>query len=173
MVIALSPGKFYGSSPQNYTDIKYNTDHIETTNKRKRRFVGFVDDDVADGGKRWPVRKFSDEFDRVATKKGEMMEVRIKTFDAYGDTVQFNEYKTQWGYTGITMVDVPAKKNAADSKLMLDIFKFVAFNVRPPAYIMLISGDRDFTEALKSLNNLGFITILIYPDGCVSPEGRK
>ncbi|GJY64247.1 hypothetical protein Tco_0465707 [Tanacetum coccineum] len=43
-------------------------------------------------------------------------EVRIKTFDAYGDTVHFNEYKTQWGYTGITMVDVPAKKNAADSK---------------------------------------------------------
>ncbi|GKD49916.1 hypothetical protein Tco_1278892 [Tanacetum coccineum] len=75
MVIALSPGKFYGSSPQIYTDIKYNTDHIETTNKRKRRFVGFVDDDVADGGKRWPVRKFSDEFDRVATKKGEMMGV--------------------------------------------------------------------------------------------------
>ncbi|GJZ83780.1 hypothetical protein Tco_0648953 [Tanacetum coccineum] len=88
MVIALSLGKFYGSSPQIYTDIKYNTDHIETrrekstspavppvpiANKRKKRFVGFVDDDVADGGKRWPVRKFSDEFDRVATKKGEMM----------------------------------------------------------------------------------------------------
>ncbi|GKA67748.1 hypothetical protein Tco_0767665 [Tanacetum coccineum] len=48
---------------------------VPIANKRKRRFVGFVDDDVADGGKRWPVRKFSDEFDRVATKKGEMMGV--------------------------------------------------------------------------------------------------
>nr|GEX26242.1 hypothetical protein CTI12_AA203680 [Tanacetum cinerariifolium] len=166
MVIALGPGKFYGSSlprPRIYTDIKYNTDrvdppvsvldplmswaeeahwsmgglsfnrhrlqgriegdiekirnHIETSikkreeslspkfkkfkiwgsktakkggkspsspavppapiaNKRKRRFVGLVDeddDDVAGGGngKKWPVRKLSDEFDRVATKKGE------------------------------------------------------------------------------------------------------
>ncbi|GKE13301.1 putative receptor-like protein kinase, partial [Tanacetum coccineum] len=66
-----------------------------------------------------------------------------------------------------------AKKNAADSKLMLDILKLLAYNVRPPAYIMLISGDRDFTKALKSLNNLGFITILIYPDGCVSPALKE
>ncbi|GKB84622.1 hypothetical protein Tco_0956894 [Tanacetum coccineum] len=172
MVIALGPGKFYGSSlprPRIYTDIKYNTDrvdppvsvldplmswaeeahwsmgglsfnrhrlqgriegdiekirnHIETSikkreeslspkfkkfkksgsktakkwgktptsspavppapiaNKRKRRFVGLVDeddDDVADdvscggNGKKWPVRKLSDEFDRVAMKKGGM-----------------------------------------------------------------------------------------------------
>ncbi|PWA35506.1 hypothetical protein CTI12_AA608860 [Artemisia annua] len=142
MVIALGPGKFYGSSlprPRIYTDIKYNTyrvdppvsvldpfmswaeeahwsmgglsfnrhrlqgriegdidkirNHIETNikkredpgvppapiaNKRKRRFVGLVDeedDDVADdvsGGRKWPVRKLSDEFDRVATKKGEI-----------------------------------------------------------------------------------------------------
>ncbi|PWA79625.1 hypothetical protein CTI12_AA203680 [Artemisia annua] len=170
MVIALGPGKFYGSSlprPRIYTDIKYNTyrvdppvsvldpfmswaeeahwsmgglsfnrhrlqgriegdidkirNHIETSikkreeslspklkkfkklgskkiakkagkslknspvvppapiaNKRKRRFVGLVDeedDDVADdvsGGRKWPVRKLSDEFDRVATKKGEI-----------------------------------------------------------------------------------------------------
>ncbi|GJV28789.1 hypothetical protein Tco_1385237 [Tanacetum coccineum] len=107
MVIALSPGKFYGSSPQIYTDIKYNTDHMEASikkrqesslspkfkkiakkagisptspvvspapiaYKRKRWFMGFVDDGVADGGKKWPIRKLLDEFERVATKKGEM-----------------------------------------------------------------------------------------------------
>ncbi|GJY13635.1 hypothetical protein Tco_0382944 [Tanacetum coccineum] len=59
MVIALSPGKFYGSSPQIYTDIKYNTDHIETSIIKRQE------------------ASFSPMFNKIAKKEGKSQLVQL------------------------------------------------------------------------------------------------
>ncbi|CAF2144885.1 unnamed protein product [Brassica napus] len=71
--------------------------------------------------------------------------------------------------TGISLNHVPSgRKEASDKKILVDIFLWVVENP-PPANIMLISGDIDFSDALHRLRMRRYNILLAHPQN-ISPS---
>lgn len=88
----------------------------------------------------------------------------ITTFSAYGDYSRLSkDIRQGCQKTGINLIDVPSgTKDAADKAILIDMFLFALDN-RPPALILLISGDVDFAPALHKLRQRGYTIAVALP----------
>ncbi|KAL8150332.1 hypothetical protein V2J09_020140 [Rumex salicifolius] len=87
------------------------------------------------------------------------------TISAYGDTSRIPLLVQQnLNSTGIKLNHVPAgAKDASDKKILVDML-FWAFENHAPATYLLISGDRDFANALHQLRMKGYNILLAQPN---------
>ncbi|CAM0906961.1 unnamed protein product [Alopecurus aequalis] len=83
---------------------------------------------------------------------------------AYGDTHQIaNNVQHALSSTGVSLNHVPAGiKDASDKKILVDML-FWAMDNPPPANYLLISGDRDFSNAIHKLKMRRYNILLAQP----------
>ncbi|MQM09562.1 hypothetical protein Taro_042437 [Colocasia esculenta] len=88
----------------------------------------------------------------------------VTMFSAYGDFNAFSRrLREGCQRTGVKLVDVPnGRKFATDKAILVDMFLFALDN-RPPASILLISGDADFSPALYVLGQRGYTVVVVVP----------
>ncbi|XP_008790498.1 uncharacterized protein LOC103707687 [Phoenix dactylifera] len=86
------------------------------------------------------------------------------SISAYGDTSKISQTVQQaLSSTGISLNHVPAGvKDASDKKILVDML-FWAVDNPPPANYLLISGDRDFSNALHQLRMRRYNILLAQP----------
>ncbi|KAI0511576.1 hypothetical protein KFK09_012206 [Dendrobium nobile] len=86
------------------------------------------------------------------------------SISAYGNTTLINAGVQQaLSSTGISLNHVPGGvKDASDKKILVDML-FWAVDNRPPANYLLISGDRDFSNALHQLSMRRYNILLAQP----------
>ncbi|XP_010488965.1 PREDICTED: uncharacterized protein LOC104766724 [Camelina sativa] len=103
---------------------------------------------------------------RTAIQLHPLISGPVVTFSAYGDFNGFpRRVREGCQRTGVKLVDVPnGRKDASDKAILIDMFLFVLDN-KPPATIVLISGDVDFAPALHILGQRGYTVILVLPSG--------
>ncbi|CAK7340432.1 unnamed protein product [Dovyalis caffra] len=92
------------------------------------------------------------------------------SISAYGDTQGINSAAQQaLSSTGIALHHVPAGvKDASDKKILVDML-FWAVDNPPPANYLLISGDRDFSNALHQLRMRRYNILLAQPQRASAP----
>ncbi|KAM7274615.1 hypothetical protein ACFE04_016481 [Oxalis oulophora] len=92
------------------------------------------------------------------------------SISAYGDTNRINPTVQQaLSSTGIALNHVPAGvKDASDKKILVDML-FWAVDNPAPANFMLISGDRDFSNALHQLRMRRYNILLAQPQKASAP----
>ncbi|CAM0906959.1 unnamed protein product [Alopecurus aequalis] len=83
---------------------------------------------------------------------------------AYGDTHQIaHNVQHALSSTGVSLHHVPAGiKDASDKKILVDML-FWAIDNPPPANYLLISGDRDFSNAIHKLKMRRYNILLAQP----------
>ncbi|KAL7150983.1 hypothetical protein ABFS83_04G001800 [Erythranthe nasuta] len=86
------------------------------------------------------------------------------TISAYGDTTGIpNSVQHALSSTGIALNHVPAgAKDASDKKILVDMLFWAVDNPAPANYL-LISGDRDFSNALHQLRMRRYNILLAQP----------
>ncbi|CAH9050564.1 unnamed protein product [Cuscuta epithymum] len=86
------------------------------------------------------------------------------SISAYGDTTKLSpSLQHALNSTGISLNHVPAgAKDASDKKILVDML-FWAVDNPPPANYLLISGDRDFSNALHQLRMRRYNILLAQP----------
>lgn len=81
--------------------------------------------------------------------------------------------KTSLRAYGANVIDTGIKENSVDNKLKDDLYEFVikrlqrhiAEGIKPPtAWAVIVSGDRDFADAIRNTHSTGVRTCLIYND---------
>lgn len=81
--------------------------------------------------------------------------------------------KTSLRSYGANVIDTGIKENSVDNKLKDDLYEFVIRRLQrhiiegvkpPPAWAVLVSGDRDFADAIRNTRSTGVHTCLIYND---------
>ncbi|KAF2570860.1 hypothetical protein F2Q70_00000468 [Brassica cretica] len=89
---------------------------------------------------------------------------------AYGDTNLIPHHVQQaLSSTGVGLNHVPAGvKDASDKKILVDMLLWAVDNPAP-ANIMLISGDRDFSNALHQLSMRRYTILLAQPPRASAP----
>ncbi|KAJ4866364.1 putative endonuclease or glycosyl hydrolase with C2H2-type zinc finger domain [Raphanus sativus] len=89
---------------------------------------------------------------------------------AYGDTNLIPHHVQQaLSSTGVALNHVPAGvKDASDKKILVDMLLWAVDNPAP-ANIMLISGDRDFSNALHQLSMRRYTILLAHPPHASAP----
>ncbi|KAJ0236335.1 putative endonuclease or glycosyl hydrolase with C2H2-type zinc finger domain-containing protein [Hirschfeldia incana] len=89
---------------------------------------------------------------------------------AYGDTNLIPHHVQQaLSSTGVGLNHVPAGvKDASDKKILVDMLLWAVDNPAP-ANIMLISGDRDFSNALHQLSMRRYTILLAHPTHASAP----
>ncbi|GMY17143.1 Meiosis arrest female protein 1 [Fagus crenata] len=92
------------------------------------------------------------------------------SISAYGDTNRITSSVQQaLSSTGIALNHVPAGvKDASDKKILVDML-FWAVDNPAPANFMLISGDRDFSNALHQLRMRRYNILLAQPQKASAP----
>lgn len=92
------------------------------------------------------------------------------SISAYGDTNRIPAYVQQaLNSTGIALNHVPAGvKDASDKKILVDML-FWAVDNSAPANYLLISGDRDFSNALHQLRMRRYNILLAQPQRASAP----
>ncbi|XP_044482858.1 meiosis regulator and mRNA stability factor 1-like isoform X2 [Mangifera indica] len=92
------------------------------------------------------------------------------SISAYGDTNRIPQsVQHALSSTGISLNQVPpGVKDASDKKILVDIL-FWAVDNPAPANIMLISGDRDFSNALHQLRMRRYNILLAQPQKASAP----
>lgn len=103
---------------------------------------------------------------RMALRVHPVIKGTVSMISAYGDFNGFpRRLREGCQQTGVNLIDVPnGRKDAADKAILVDMFLFALDNP-PPAIIMLISGDVDFSRALHVLGQRGYTVILVIPSG--------
>ncbi|XP_020592287.1 meiosis arrest female protein 1 homolog [Phalaenopsis equestris] len=85
------------------------------------------------------------------------------SISAYGDTKLINISVQALSSTGISLNHVPGGiKDASDKKILVDMLLWAVDN-QPPANYLLISGDRDFSNALHQLSMRRYNILLAQP----------
>ncbi|XP_049346154.1 uncharacterized protein LOC125810718 [Solanum verrucosum] len=86
------------------------------------------------------------------------------TISAYGDTNRIPSYiQRALSSTGISLNHVPAgAKDASDKKILVDMLFWAVDNPAPANYL-LISGDRDFSNAIHQLRMRRYNILLAQP----------
>ncbi|KAI4349862.1 hypothetical protein L6164_010409 [Bauhinia variegata] len=92
------------------------------------------------------------------------------SISAYGDTTRITASVQQaLSSTGISLNHVPAGvKDASDKKILVDMLFWAVDNPAPANYL-LISGDRDFSNALHQLRMRRYNILLARPQNASSP----
>nr|POE60096.1 meiosis arrest female protein 1 like [Quercus suber] len=92
------------------------------------------------------------------------------SISAYGDTTRINSAVQQaLSSTGISLNHVPAGvKDASDKKILVDMLFWAVDNPAPANYL-LISGDRDFSNALHQLRMRRYNILLAQPQKASAP----
>uniref|UniRef100_A0A1J3CNX4 Meiosis arrest female protein 1 n=1 Tax=Noccaea caerulescens TaxID=107243 RepID=A0A1J3CNX4_NOCCA len=92
------------------------------------------------------------------------------SISAYGNTNLISKSVQQaLSSTGISLHHVPSgRKDASDKKILVDMLLWVLDNPAP-ANIMLISGDRDFSDALHRLRMRRYNILLAHPQQASVP----
>ncbi|KAG5244616.1 nucleic acid binding protein [Salix suchowensis] len=92
------------------------------------------------------------------------------SISAYGDTHRINSAVQQaLSSTGIALNHVPAGvKDASDKKILVDMLFWAVDNAAPANYL-LISGDRDFSNALHQLRMRRYNILLAQPQRASAP----
>ncbi|XP_015570591.1 uncharacterized protein LOC8274957 [Ricinus communis] len=92
------------------------------------------------------------------------------SISAYGDTNRINSAVQQaLSSTGIALNHVPAGvKDASDKKILVDMLFWAVDNPAPANYL-LISGDRDFSNALHQLRMRRYNILLAQPQRASAP----
>ncbi|XP_077232699.1 uncharacterized protein LOC143870148 [Tasmannia lanceolata] len=92
------------------------------------------------------------------------------SISAYGDTNRINSSVQQaLSSTGIGLNHVPAGvKDASDKKILVDMLFWAVDNPAPANYL-LISGDRDFSNALHQLRMRRYNILLAQPQNVSAP----
>ncbi|KAL1142733.1 hypothetical protein V6Z11_A11G114500 [Gossypium hirsutum] len=92
------------------------------------------------------------------------------SISAYGDTNRIPSYVQQaLSSTGIALNHVPAGvKDASDKKILVDMLFWAVDNPAPANYL-LISGDRDFSNALHQLRMRRYNILLAQPMKASAP----
>ncbi|KAJ6756963.1 ACID BINDING PROTEIN putative-RELATED [Salix koriyanagi] len=92
------------------------------------------------------------------------------SISAYGDTQGINSAAQQaLSSTGVSLNHVPAGvKDASDKKILVDML-FWAVDNPAPANFLLISGDRDFSNALHQLRMRRYNILLAQPKTASAP----
>jgi len=87
----------------------------------------------------------------------------LKNINAFGNLNQIRqELRAELQQSGVLLHDVPpGKTSAADMALMVEFLKLVADH-RPPHHVVLVSGDRDFSNVLNVLVFRGYEVTLIH-----------
>ncbi|PWA54719.1 hypothetical protein CTI12_AA433350 [Artemisia annua] len=93
--------------------------------------------------------------------------IKILDIYGYGSRKLSPKARRECDEIGVSLRDIPSKlKNAVDKAMVVDMFKKAQLNP-PPSYIMLITGDGDFTRAVKELSSVGYTIILAQtPKSC-------
>lgn len=86
------------------------------------------------------------------------------SISAYGDTTRISPFAQQaLNSTGVALNHVPAGvKDASDKKILVDMLFWAVDNPAPASYV-LISGDRDFSNALHQLRLRRYNILLAQP----------
>ncbi|XP_052206051.1 uncharacterized protein LOC127810552 [Diospyros lotus] len=94
----------------------------------------------------------------------------VSSISAYGDTTGIpNSVQQALNSTGIALNHVPAGvKDASDKKILVDML-FWAVDNAAPANFLLISGDRDFSNALHQLRMRKYNILLAQPQKASVP----
>ncbi|GFZ09580.1 putative endonuclease or glycosyl hydrolase [Actinidia rufa] len=94
----------------------------------------------------------------------------VSTISAYGDTTRIPASVQQaLNSTGISLNHVPAGvKDASDKKILVDMLFWAVDNSAPGNYL-LISGDRDFSNALHQLRMRRYNILLAQPQNASAP----
>ncbi|KAF9595335.1 hypothetical protein IFM89_039048 [Coptis chinensis] len=89
---------------------------------------------------------------------------QISAISAYGDINGINtQVQHALNSTGVTLNHVPAgAKDASDKKILVDMLLWAVDNPAPANYL-LISGDRDFSNALHQLRMRRYNILLAQP----------
>ncbi|XP_051132655.1 uncharacterized protein LOC127252506 [Andrographis paniculata] len=92
------------------------------------------------------------------------------SISAYGDTTRISSGVQQaLNSTGIALNHVPAGvKDASDKKILVDMLFWAVDNPAPGTYL-LISGDRDFSNALHQLRMRRYNILLAQPQKASAP----
>ncbi|CAI9101380.1 OLC1v1038690C1 [Oldenlandia corymbosa var. corymbosa] len=92
------------------------------------------------------------------------------SISAYGDTTRIsNSIQQALNSTGIALNHVPAGvKDASDKKILVDMLFWAVDNPAPANYL-LISGDRDFSNALHQLRMRRYNILLAQPQKASVP----
>lgn len=92
------------------------------------------------------------------------------SISAYGDTNRIpNSIQQALSSTGIALNHVPAGvKDASDKKILVDMLFWAVDNPAPANYL-LISGDRDFSNALHQLRMRRYNILLAQPQRASAP----
>ncbi|KAK4769578.1 hypothetical protein SAY86_027728 [Trapa natans] len=92
------------------------------------------------------------------------------TISAYGDTTRIpSSVQQALSSTGIALNHVPAGvKDASDKKILVDMLFWAVDNAAPANYL-LISGDRDFSNALHQLRMRRYNILLAQPQKASAP----
>ncbi|MCO5585205.1 hypothetical protein L7F22_039137 [Adiantum nelumboides] len=98
----------------------------------------------------------------------------ITSFKAYlevsGESAAQMQLRSELQGSGVSLIDTPksGRKDVADKMMIADLLSY-AIDRRPPALIVLLSGDRDFAYPLGILRNRGYDILLITPPIGASP----
>ncbi|XP_047317496.1 secreted protein C-like isoform X2 [Impatiens glandulifera] len=94
----------------------------------------------------------------------------VSTVSSYGDTTRLpSPVQQALNSTGISLNHVPAgAKDASDKKILVDMLLWAVDNPAPANYL-LISGDRDFSNALHQLRMRRYNIILAQPKNASAP----
>ncbi|PWN33376.1 uncharacterized protein FA14DRAFT_61589 [Meira miltonrushii] len=98
----------------------------------------------------------------------------ITSFKAYLEVAEGGagqiQLRSELQGSGVSLIDTPksGRKDVADKMMIADLLSY-AIDRRPPALIVLLSGDRDFAYPLGILRNRGYDILLITPPIGASP----
>ncbi|XP_073121730.1 uncharacterized protein [Henckelia pumila] len=89
----------------------------------------------------------------------------IVSIYGYGDTKHVNQNDQQaLSNTGVRLIHIPGgTKDSSDKKMIVDMSLW-ADNHEPPANMMIITGDGDFTDTLNNLKSRGYNVLLGLPE---------
>ncbi|KAI5062515.1 hypothetical protein GOP47_0023054 [Adiantum capillus-veneris] len=90
---------------------------------------------------------------------------------AYGNTRSFSNHRIMQALlaTGVDLHHTSAGKNYLSKHLILDLLLWVREN-KPPAHMLLISGDKEFSSVLHKLHMRGYNVLLAHPEGDISKD---
>lgn len=90
---------------------------------------------------------------------------------AYGNTRSLSNHHFLRSLlaTGVDLHHVPGAMKDLSNYLLLDLLLWMKEN-SPPAHMLLISGDKEYSSIMHKLHMRGYKILLAHPDGDISPD---
>eukprot|EP00250_Pteridium_aquilinum_P011020 c19786_g1_i1 orf=100-2622(-) len=90
---------------------------------------------------------------------------------AYGNTRSFSHHRFLQSLlaTGVDLHHVPGGMKDLSNHLLLDLLLWMK-ETSPPAHMLLITGDQEYSSVMHKLHMRGYSVLLAHPEGDISPE---